>query len=103
TLGTEGSFDEASAFWHLQEFPMDLVRWTVRNSHRKDLVLLEPNFREQLTSELLPPGERPVHRHNANPFRLDGGEEGRSELAGDEFLLPYWMGRYLKVINPTRN
>lgn len=100
TLGTEGSFDEKSAFWHLREFPMDLVRWTVRNSHRKDIVMLEPNFRGQLTKELLPPGERKIHRHNANPFGLDGGDDGESELAGDEFLLPYWMGRYLKMIGP---
>ncbi|QEC52769.1 hypothetical protein [Anseongella ginsenosidimutans] len=99
TLGTEGSFDKASAFWHLREFPVDLVRWNVRNSHRKDIVLLAPNFRGQSTEELLPPGERMIHRHNANPFKLDGGEGGKSELAGDEFLLPYWMGRYLEVID----
>jgi hypothetical protein len=29
---------------------------------------------------------------------LDGGENGMSELAGDEYLLPYWMARYLKVL-----
>jgi hypothetical protein len=29
---------------------------------------------------------------------LDGGDGGYSELAGDEYLLPYWMARYLKVI-----
>lgn len=96
-LGTEGSFDRGAAMWHLREFPMDLVRWTVHNSHRKDITFQEPGFRRQFTSELLPPGERPVHRHNANPFEPDGGNGGHSELAGDEFLLPYWMGRYLGV------
>jgi hypothetical protein len=39
-------------------------------------------------------------RWNSQPFILDGGHDGRTELAGDEFLLPYWMGRYLKLIAP---
>ncbi len=99
TLGTAGAIDKPATLWHLREFPMDLIRYTVKNSHRKDLALLEPNFREQHTAELLPPDERSIHRHNANPFELDGGNEGKSELAGDEFLLPYWMARYLKVVD----
>lgn len=99
SLGTGGSFDEASTLWHLREFPMDLIRWNVKNSQRKDIELLPPNFRKQYTKELLPPGEMPMHRHNSNAFDLDGGENGYSELAGDEYLLPYWMARYLKVIN----
>ncbi len=98
TLGTAGTFDEKSTLWHLREFPMNLVRWDVKNSQRKDIVLLPPNFRNQLTKDLLPPNEAPIHRHNSNAFELDGGEGGMSELAGDEYLLPYWMARYLKVI-----
>ena len=86
-------------YWVLYHYPMDLVRWNVKNSQRKDIVLLPSNFRNQLTKDLLPPGETPVHRHNANAFALDGGEGGLSELAGDEYLLPYWMARYLKVID----
>jgi hypothetical protein len=37
-------------------------------------------------------------RWNGNPFQIDGGDGGQHELAGDEFLLPYWMGRYLRII-----
>jgi hypothetical protein len=98
TLGTIGVYDKQGTLWHLREFPMDMIRWDVKNSHRKDIELLPPNFRNQYTKELLPPGEKPVHRHNTNAFVLDGGEAGMSELAGDEYLLPYWMARYLKVI-----
>jgi len=98
TFATAGTFDEPSVFWHLKEFPMDLVRWNIKNSHRKDIVMLPPNFRKQTTEVLLPAGEMPMHRHNANAFDLDDGENGMSELAGDEYLLPYWMGRYLSVI-----
>lgn len=99
SLGTSGAWDRESTLWHLREYPLDLIRWTIRNSHRKDIEKLPPNFRDQYTRELLPPGEQPMHRHNANAFNLDGGGGGRSELAGDEFLLPYWMARYLKVID----
>jgi hypothetical protein len=98
SLATTGTYDAPSVNWHLQEYPLDLVRWNVKNSHRKDIVLMPDNFRKQTTEVLLPPGERPMNRHNANAFELDDGEGGMSELAGDEYLLPYWMGRYLKVI-----
>ena len=101
TYGTSGAIDLESVRWHLQEFPMDMVRWRMENSHRKDLQFLEDNFREQSTVELISPAERAAVRHNANPFRLDGGYNGLRELAGDEFLLPYWLGRYLDVIEPV--
>ncbi|MGN6619000.1 MAG: hypothetical protein ACTHJ5_17625 [Ilyomonas sp.] len=98
SLGTSGAFDKESTLWHLRGFPMDLIRWNIKNSNRKDIVLLPPNFREQRTKELLPPDEVPMHRHNTNAFILDGGDGGKEELAGDEYLLPYWMARYLKVL-----
>ncbi|HTE32299.1 MAG TPA: hypothetical protein VK666_18085 [Chryseolinea sp.] len=92
-------FDLDETVWYLQEYPLDLIHWKVVNSHRKDIEMLEPNFREQTTREVLPPDELPVSRHNANRFDLDGGDDGRSEYsAGDIWLLPYWMGRYLGVI-----
>ncbi|SHF06050.1 hypothetical protein SAMN05443144_10585 [Fodinibius roseus] len=103
TYGTSGDIDLSSVQWHLREFQLDMIRWDVKNSHRKDLEFLEPNFRGQTTRELLPPGERETHRHNANPFDLDEGNGGLRSLAGDEYLLPYWMGRYLDVIVPVTN
>lgn len=90
--------DLLGALWTLRSFPLDLVTWNVRNSPRLDIERLPSNFRGQETRSLLPPGERPVMRWNGNPFRLDGGDGGHTELAGDEFLLPYWMGRYLRLI-----
>ncbi|MGC4034753.1 MAG: hypothetical protein QM764_02255 [Chitinophagaceae bacterium] len=99
SYATCGSFDRESTLWHLREYPTDLIRWKIKNSQRKDIVRLPDNFRKQYTKDLLPPGEAPMHRHNANSFDLDGGDGGRTELAGDEYLLPYWMARYLKVID----
>lgn len=92
-------FDLDEAVWYLKEYPLDLIHWNIKNSDRKDIVTIEPNFREQSITEVLPAGELPVSRHNANRFDLDGGDGGSSEYsAGDIWLLPYWMGRYLKVI-----
>ena len=91
-------FDLDGALWTLRRFPLDLISWTVHNSHREDVTKLSPNFRHQEMLELLPPGERRMARWNTHPFVLDGGEGGQIEYAGDEFLLPYWMGRYLKLI-----
>ena len=93
-------FDLEEAVWYLQEYPLDLVHWRVTNSHRADIEKIEPNFRNQTITEVLPPDELPVNRHNANRFQLDGGDGGTSEYsAGDIWLLPYWMGRYLGVIS----
>lgn len=97
--GTAGVMDKPSVFWYLKEFPIDLVRWSVKNSHRKDLEFLPENLRGQTTRIQIPLSEQPMHRHNTNPFILDGGDGGMAELAGDEYLLPYWMARYLKVID----
>ncbi len=91
-------FDLEGALWTLRRFPLDLISWTVQNSHREDITKLPPNFRGQEMVELLPPGERRMSRWNTHPFILDGGDGGQIEYAGDEFLLPYWMGRYLKLI-----
>lgn len=94
-------FDLQEAAWYLKEYPLDLIDWAVENSQRKDLDFLKPNFRNQTTTEVLPPDERPIQRHNGNTFTLDRkGANGTSEhSAGDIWLLPYWMGRYLGVIS----
>jgi len=99
-VGTD-EFDLEEAIWYLQEHPLDMIDWEIMNSHRKDLEFLEPNFRNQTIKEVLPPDERPIQRHNGNMFRLDRNRgNGVSEhSAGDIWLLPYWMGRYLGVIS----
>ncbi|GAA5224760.1 ligand-binding sensor domain-containing protein [Membranihabitans marinus] len=97
-------FDFENAIWFLQEFPLDLITWTVNNSHRKDIEVLPANFRDQATKEVLPPDELKIRQHNANRFELDGGQNGTREYsAGDLWLLPYWIGRYLEVIGEPVN
>lgn len=102
TYGTSGDIDFESTIWYLQGFPKDCRRFIVKNSHRKDLDFLpkdiHTNFREQTTTELIPKIERSMNRHNNNEFFIDGGRGEENRLAGDEYLLPYWMARFLKVI-----
>ncbi|MGB3587472.1 MAG: hypothetical protein WBA23_13075, partial [Tunicatimonas sp.] len=74
SYATEGSFDSEATLWFLRDYPMDLIRYDTKNSHRQDLTMLEPNFRKQETAELLPAAERQIIRYNANPFQLDGGQ-----------------------------
>ncbi|MBK8504055.1 MAG: hypothetical protein IPL46_18710 [Saprospiraceae bacterium] len=99
-------FDLQNAIWYLQEYPLDLIDWNIVNSKRKDIDFIADNFREQSLLRVLPPDEAPVQRHNSNMFNLDRiGGNGLSEYsAGDIWLLPYWMGRYLGIISgPLEN
>jgi len=92
--------DLSDAVWTLYRTPLDMIKWTVRNSHRQDIVWApgvdRSGEREILT--LLPADERPVMKWNSNPFVVDGGSDGREEDDGAAFLLPYWMGRYYKFL-----
>lgn len=88
--------DLAGAVWTLYRIPMDTIEWSVRNSHRRDVVMeaTRDRFDEPQSVTLLAPDERPVMKWNGNPFRIDGGNGGRTEDDGAFFLLPYWMARY---------
>ena len=98
TYAVSGDIDKESLLFFLKEFNVDLDRYSTKNSHRKDLEFLPENYRGQATKKLLYPGEREMVRHNSNPFTLDQGGSRRTRLAGDEYLLPYWMAKYYKII-----
>jgi len=94
-------FDLDQSVWFLKTYPLDLRNWGMNNSHRKDIERLPANFRGQTTRELLSLGEIPLYRHNGKIFDLDSTGDGNALIsAGDVWLLPYWMGRYLGVITP---
>ena len=92
-------YDLEESIWWLREFPMDLVSWKVDNSQRQDLTRVEPNFRKQEYTEVLPRDERPMHLHN-NAYRNNGGSDGGREYPPYIYLLPYWAGRYVGAIGP---
>jgi hypothetical protein len=92
--------DVEAAVQTLQEWPWDLRNWACRNSHRLDIVLdARKGIGEPQSVQIVPYSEREVMRWNGNPYRLDGGDPlGRREDDGTAFLLPYWMGRYHRLI-----
>ncbi len=90
---------EVAVEW-LKDTPLDLVDWTMLNSHRKDVVIATYRGRlgELQTNHVLPISERAIHKWNSNPYALDGGSGGVFELDGSFWLLPYWFGRYHRII-----
>jgi hypothetical protein len=94
-------FDRDQSVRTLREIPMDLVTWSVTNTNRLDVPFdpLADRHERRQALVVLPYDERPMWKWNENPYRLDGGSGGRSEDDGAYFLLPYWMGRYHKVLD----
>ncbi|HEX5080510.1 MAG TPA: hypothetical protein VFY40_00590 [Blastocatellia bacterium] len=94
-------FGREEAVRTLREIPMDQISWTVTNSHRLDVPMdtLNDRFDRPQALIVLPYDELPIGKWNGNPYRVDGGNGGRSEGDGVYFLLPYWMGRHHKLID----
>jgi hypothetical protein len=88
----------------LKRIPWELVVWGSRNSHRKDITV-DPKPDRQghaQSTVVLPYDERNVMKWNDNPYRLDNDGDGRTEESATYWLLPYWMGRYYRLISPPR-
>jgi hypothetical protein len=94
------AFDRAESLRTLREIPLDTIRWDVKNSHRRDVPIdpMSDRFKRVQALVVLPYDELPMSKWNGNPYALDGGNGGRSEDDGAYFLLPYWMGRYHRLI-----
>jgi hypothetical protein len=94
------AYDQQACLEWFRDVPADTVSWTVHNSGRQDLGPLATNRFGRLCSDVvLPVSERPVMRWNGDPYLLDGGSEGRYRDDGAAILLPYWMGRYHRLID----
>ena len=80
----------------LEQYPLDLINWTMENSHRWDLQheQLVDRFRSPQATRPVPTPEANVWRWNTNPRQLDVGLGGTQEEDGTYFLFAYWMGRY---------
>jgi hypothetical protein len=89
--------DVGEAVETLQDWPWDLIDWTVRNSHRHDVRVKTAKGGRRVRAELdrvLPASERRLARWNGNPWAPDGGGEGRVEDDGAAWALAYWLGVY---------
>lgn len=92
----------SAAIQMLQETPLDLRRVRMYNSHRTDIKVIEKKKRGRkifVTDQAISPRERGIMRWNYNPFDLDAGDHWREdELPPTFWMLPYWMGKYYKLI-----
>jgi hypothetical protein len=88
---------------YLRDASLDLVRWTIDNSHREDIKIVRmPEWENLQTNRLLPPSERGVIRWDENPWKAIQGDGGHTESDGVWWLLPYWMGRHYGYIQPPQ-
>jgi hypothetical protein len=91
----------------LYGFPLDRLKWPLRNGHRLDVVFLPPVRSSDLESpdaprrrgnrvngKVLPVENRQFNHWNTDPWELDYGGNGGELAAGTVFLLPYYMGLY---------
>src|SRR5690606_28607891 len=90
---------------NLQKIPLDLIGYTMHNTHRLDVVLDgTPGQSEAMgwrTDGLaLPVDERAHVRQDRDGFALNASEgDGYSEHEGTFFLLPYSMALHHKLLD----
>ncbi|MCY1719418.1 hypothetical protein OU798_03645 [Prolixibacteraceae bacterium Z1-6] len=89
------------ALEELQQYPVDLINWTMLNSHRWDLQedRLSDRSNKRQATQPIPTPESGIWRWNTNPRQFDTGANGMEERSGTYFLLPYWMGRYYNLFD----
>ncbi len=94
---------EAAVQW-LRDCPLDLIKWGVVNSVRADVTLSEllDRFQHRQLTHVLNPNETQVSKWNYNPYAVDTPGNGGEESDGTFWLLPYWMGRYHKILGATK-
>ena len=120
---TDNSCDIENAAKSLSEMTLDLIRWPVFNSHRKDLVWDTEQEAMGIPAQLKYPVEysaRVLVHYDGNQFVCDSGAEefidintkhvnrtltlpstsasGMRAMMPYIYLLPYWMGRYYGLL-----
>lgn len=95
---TGNDCETSRAVDHLRGWPLDLRRWSFRNSHRDDLHMPD-GYREYAERPRpMNPRETEPGRWDSNFMRLDGGSGGRAVADPGGWLDAYWMGRYYGMI-----
>lgn len=85
----------------LKDTPLDLVDWTIDQTLREDVTIVrKPIMEEFQIAELPSASERATVRWDRNPWAAVEGDP--HQVREPVFWLwPYWMARYLKVIQPS--
>jgi hypothetical protein len=93
---------DEQALQTLSRFPLEKRNVFVRNSVRKDLCIswLRDRHGRLQACDPLPIEKRSpsTFEWKENPYRLDGGGDGKKLYTGTDYLLAYWLGRYHKFL-----
>ncbi|MCC5937187.1 MAG: regulator [Lunatimonas sp.] len=96
TRNKQEALTESVAF--LKDTPLDLIDWVIDHRQREDIRLTRNPVLEDLQVDpLQPPSLRAVVRWDKNPWDAVSGTPYRVREPVF-WLLPYWMGRYLGMI-----
>ncbi|WP_209330301.1 ligand-binding sensor domain-containing protein [Lunatimonas salinarum] len=88
----------AASVAFLKDTPLDLIDWVIDHRQREDIRLTRSPVLEDLQVDpLQPPSLRAVVRWDKNPWDALSGNPFRVREPVF-WLLPYWMGRYLQMI-----
>ena len=96
----KGNYQPAFILDNLQKIPLDLIGYTMDNTHRLDVVLdtspmQKDNIGWRVDGYALPIDERGHVRQDRDGFALLASEgDGHEEHEGTFFLLPYYMAYY---------
>ena len=83
----------------LMDTPLDLIDWHIDHTKREDIKLVRYPTMEDVQVDQLPPvSMRSTVRWDKNPWLAESGDP-HIEREPVFWLLPYWMGRYLNIIN----
>ncbi len=95
-----GDVGAAGCLEFLRDSPLDMIDWTVDNRWREDVRLVKlPVVDDLQVDRLLAPSERGLNKWDGNPYGAVRGSGGHDESSSVHWLLPYWMGRYYRIIN----
>jgi hypothetical protein len=83
---------------HLREWPLDVVVWSVFNSHRDDLHTPEGYRKYSERVKPLSPREAGPRRVSADWMQLDIAADGGIVSDPSWWIESYWMGRYFGFI-----
>lgn len=83
----------------LTDTPLDLIDWHIDHTKRADVSIVnEPVFGDVQVQQLPPASIRATVRWDKNPWLAVSGSPD-TEKEPVFWLLPYWIGRYLKMIH----
>jgi hypothetical protein len=99
---TGNNFEPEASAEHLRQWPLDLVIYSYKNSHRADLGAPPGYEARKGGTRTFPPRETEPGRWDHWTMQADGGAGGRDVVEPSSWLLAYWMGRYYGFIEAPK-